>query len=291
MQKIAVFIPVYNEAETLARVLAGVIERISGLNADIIVVDDKSTDKSVEIARQFTPHVVLMESNGGVGAATRKGFEYIASRGGYDHVVKLDGDGQHNLGFFGEIIDGLHAGYDVVICSRFHPLSDQSDTPIDRILLNMIFTEILRKITSWRLTDVRSGCMGLRYEYVEKMAGNMVVSGYGIPMEILLRVWDAKPDARILEIPHPALYGGNISRKLKNKYSTEKLSEKSDRLQIAYAALLSVLESLRVPKEVILKANGFMNYRAKEASSAQVKRFSPKIVPIARTASNSAIAL
>jgi len=293
MKKIAVFIPVFNEAETLENVLGGILERTTKADTDIVVVDDKSVDNSAAIAARFTPHVITMEKNSGVGAATKRGLEYITSNGGYNYIIKLDGDGQHNLDFFGKILAGLGKGYDVVVCSRFHPSSDQTDTPIDRILLNMIFTEMLKKITGWNLTDVRSGCMGFKYEHIKNIAGDIVVSGYGIPMEILLRIWDIKPDALILEIPHPAVYGGKISEKLKTKYSTEILSEKSDRLQIAYSALLSVLKSLRVPKEKILKMNGFTNYRAAEAAKpAPARRFAPlSTAPVSRASENAAVAL
>lgn len=256
MSKVAIFIPVYNESEKLADTLSRVPKELNGKETEIIIVDDCSTDGSLAIAKKFTPHVIPLEKNSGVGVATKTGLEYIAERGGYGSVIKFDADGQHNLDFLTEVESRLQE-HDVVICSRFHPHSDQTHTPTDRILLNMIFVEMLRKITGWKLTDVRSGFMGFLFEDIQKIASDIIVPRYGIPMELLLRLWNRKPNASVFEIPHPAIYGADISKRLQRKYSSEQISDKSDRLQIAYEALLMVVESLNIPREKILEMNGF----------------------------------
>lgn len=124
----------------------------------------------------------------------------------------------------------------------------------------MIFTEMLRKITGWNLTDVRSGYMGFKADLIKKIAPKIIVERYGIPMEILLRIWNEKPNALISEISHPAVYGGNISEKLQQKYSLEEISQKSSRLQEAYSALLAVIEDMKISKEKILEINGFAKH-------------------------------
>jgi glycosyltransferase involved in cell wall biosynthesis len=257
MERIALFIPVYNEEQTLESVLERIPKSILSHPVDLIIVDDNSSDRSAEIANRFTRHLIVSEENCGVGVSTRKGFCYIAERQDYKYVLKMDGDGQHMLHFLPQIVGKLKKSADVVICSRFHPLSDQTHTPVDRILLNMIFTEMLRKITGWNLTDVRSGYMGFHAEDIRQFAEDIIVPRYGIPMEILLRLWALKPKANVCELPHPAIYGGDISDKLKEKYSTEVLVQKGDRLQMAYASLLSVVQSLEIPRERILEMNGF----------------------------------
>jgi len=173
-----------------------------------------------------------------------------------EFVVKFDGDGQHKLHLLPKVVGHLADGQDLVICSRFHPHSDQTNTPTDRILLNMLFTEMVRKITSWKLTDVRSGYMGFPARYARLLGTHLIVSRYGVPMEIILRLWNANA-TRVKDIPHPALYGPNISKKLKEKYSTETISSQADRLQMAYEALLTVIQDLQIPRELILEVNGF----------------------------------
>ncbi len=257
MKKIAIFIPVYNESEVLFSVLSKIPKEILGYKTELVIVDDNSDDNSVAIAKEFTSHVIVLPENSGVGVATKEGFKYIANKNDYEFIIKFDGDGQHDISFLYKIVNKLQKGNNIVICSRFHPLSDQSYTPVDRILLNMIFTEMLRKITGWKLTDVRSGFMGFQFCDIKKIAEKIIIPRYGIPMEILLRIWNFKPDANIYELPHPAIYGGNISNRLFQKYSTEILSQKGDRVQMAYASLLSVVEDLQIPREKILEMNGF----------------------------------
>jgi glycosyltransferase involved in cell wall biosynthesis len=256
MSKVAIFVPVHNESEKLADTLSRVPKELNGRETELIIVDDHSTDGSAMIAWDFTSHVIVLEQNSGVGVATRRGLEYIIQRGGYQTIIKFDADGQHDLRFLPEMERRLRE-YDVVICSRFHPCSDQTHTPTDRILLNMIFVEMLRKITGWDLTDVRSGFMGFRFEDVRMFASDIIVPRYGIPMELLLRLWNRKPNARVFEIPHPAIYGGNISNRLRVKYSSEEVADKADRLHMAYEALLMVVESLQIPRQRILEMNGF----------------------------------
>lgn len=144
--KIALFVPVYNEAETLPDVLSRIPQNIRGIPVDIVVADDCSIDDSVAIARKFTSHVVSSKENLGVGAITRKGLCYISDRREYGKVIKLDGDGQHDVNKI-ILVEAALDKHRVVVCSRFHPESDQTNTPVDRILLNLVFAGILRRIT------------------------------------------------------------------------------------------------------------------------------------------------
>ena len=107
---------------------------------------------------------------------------------------------------------------------------------------------------------MRSGYMGFRFELIKKIIGMLSVKRYGIPMDILLRIWGAKRDAKVHEIPHPALYDTGISNKLSEKYTSEKMTQKATRLQDAYLALLQVVEEMKIPREHILEMNGYENY-------------------------------
>lgn len=287
MSRIAILIPAHNEAESLAKVLRQIPSEIDGNKVTQIVVDDCSTDGTGEIACRFTSHVInsdwgnndhwagyyaakkiirrmlLKKKKGnGVGITTRKGFEYIISLGKFDWLIKLDGDGQHDTRFLPQVVRSLKEGSDLVICSRFHPLSDQTYTPFDRSLLNSTCTEWVKKITNWKLTDVRSGYMGFRMDLIEQITSRMIVMGYGAPMEILIRIWDKEPHVKITEIPHPAIYGGEgFSHRLTEKYKKERIKDQAIRLQQAYIALLAVLDDLNIPRETILRENGHQKSR------------------------------
>lgn len=259
-KKLAIFLPVYNESETLEALLQQIPKSVSGYKTEIIVVDDGSLDGSCEIAAKYTRHVVCLPENTGVGNATKVGFQYIKELGGFDFVVKFDADGQHRIELLKQTVKMLIDGADVVIVSRFHPESNHTFTPIDRVFLNTMFSGMMKRITGWGLTDARSGFMGLRFEDVVQIADHFIVPRYGIPMEILLRIWGIKPMADVREIPHPAIYGGDISEKLTKKYSSEKISDRTSRVEVAYGAFLDVVEDMKIPREVILQSNGFMNF-------------------------------
>jgi glycosyltransferase involved in cell wall biosynthesis len=245
--RLPVFIPAFMEQETIGRVLESIPPQIGVYTTTPVVVDDCSTDATVRIARGYTRHVVVLERNAGVGAATKRGFEYIAQKfPDSDYLIKLDGDGQHDPKLFPRIFRCLQTGSDLVIASRFHADSNDEAAPLDRVLLNRMFASALRELTGWGITDARSGYMGIRMKFVREMAPCLIVQRYGIPMEIALRIWAKNPAARVTELPHPALYGPNISRKLKEKYAAEQITEQSSRILAAYEALLLVLQDLGV---------------------------------------------
>lgn len=260
-KNIAIFVPVFNEVETLSTILSSIPGKIFNNNVTIVVVDDGSTDDSASIAASFTDHVVKLKENSGVGIATKNGLEYISNMGiDFDYLIKFDADGQHDLNFIPQIVAKLHEGHDLVVCSRFHPLSNHTHTPIDRILLNCIFSDMVKKITGWELTDVRSGYMGFRFELIKEITGMLSVKRYGIPMDILFRIWGVKKDVKVYEIPHPALYDIGISGKLNQKYTNEGATQKTTRLQDAYDALLQIVKEMKIPREYILEMNGYQNY-------------------------------
>jgi glycosyltransferase involved in cell wall biosynthesis len=261
MKQLAVFIPAFNEAETLWSLASNVPARILGCETTIVIADDYSNDGTASIAKELTPHVVCLPKNSGAGATTKAGLLYIIGLGiNFDYLAKLDGDGQHNLDLLPQLVDKLLKGSDLVIMSRFHPLSNQMHTPWDRILLNTIFSQMVSKITGWELTDVRSGYMGFNFEIIRQIAPQMIIERYGYPMELILRTWHYRPNSVVAEIPHPALYGGHISEKLIQKYALEQINQKATRLDEAFAAALQIIEDLNIPREDILQRNGYHNF-------------------------------
>lgn len=257
MRNIVIFVPTYNEAETIGKILKSVPGEILGREVKLVVSDDHSDDETVKIATDHTKYVLTSDRNSGVGVSTKRGLKFITSvLRATDYVIKFDGDGQHDLSLLPKVLGELMNGAELVICSRFHLLSNKEDTPMDRILLNATFSQIVRTITGWTLTDVRSGYMGMTFSWAKHLAERLIVPGYGIPMEIILRYWAAAPNANVVEIPHPALYGPGISEKLTRKYSSEALTAQASRLETAYQALLMVVEDLKIPREIILKING-----------------------------------
>lgn len=114
-----VAIPAWNEQESIAEVIEKI--RHHRPSADVLVVDDGSTDLTRERALSAGAAVVSLPFNVGVGGAMRTAFLY-AQRGGYQALVQVDADGQHDPADLDRVLDGL-VNADIVVGTRFHPKS------------------------------------------------------------------------------------------------------------------------------------------------------------------------
>src|SRR3954471_2255541 len=86
-------VPTYNEEGTVARVVTRIHEQAPEF--EVVVVDDGSTDATAEQAEKAGARVVRHPFNLGIGGAVQSGFTY-ALENGYDRLVQIDGDGQHD---------------------------------------------------------------------------------------------------------------------------------------------------------------------------------------------------
>lgn len=119
VQRELVAIPAWNEEGSIAGVIAKVREHRP--KAEILVVNDGSTDRTAELASKAGARVVTLPFNVGVGGAMRTAFLF-AQREGYQALVQVDADGQHDPADLDRVLDGL-ASADVVVGTRFHPNS------------------------------------------------------------------------------------------------------------------------------------------------------------------------
>ena len=116
-ERLLIIIPAWNEQITLPGVIAEIHDALP--SADILVVNDGSTDMTAAVAAHHGARVLDLPLNLGVGGAMRAGYKY-ALRNGYARTVQLDADGQHDPKDVALLIDQLNAGVsDVVIGARF----------------------------------------------------------------------------------------------------------------------------------------------------------------------------
>ncbi|HET9164339.1 MAG TPA: glycosyltransferase family 2 protein [Solirubrobacterales bacterium] len=160
-----VFIPAWNEADSVAAVIAGVRERLP--EADLLVVDDGSTDATAASAAAAGATVASLPFNQGLGAALQTGYLY-ALREGYDLCAHLDADGQHPPAEVARLLEEVRAGRaDLVIGSRFHAdAAERSEdegagedyrATISRRIGISVFRFFLTLATRQRFTDTTSG--------------------------------------------------------------------------------------------------------------------------------------
>lgn len=110
-------IPAWNESGSVAGVVEHVMSAVP--QATVLVVNDGSTDNTAEKAREAGAVTVSLPFNVGVGGAMRTAFLY-AQREGYDALVQVDADGQHNPDEIVALLTGLEDA-DIVVGTRFHP--------------------------------------------------------------------------------------------------------------------------------------------------------------------------
>lgn len=115
-KRFLVLIPAYNEQSNISFTVRDVRTVLKG--ADVLVIDDGSSDRTAEEARKAGAAVVSLPVNLGVGGAVQTGFLY-ALRNGYRSVVRLDADGQHRAKDIGAVLQQLDEGVDLVVGSRF----------------------------------------------------------------------------------------------------------------------------------------------------------------------------
>lgn len=113
--RLLVVIPAFNEMATIATVVADVRSALPC--ADLLVIDDGSSDGTARAACEAGAAVARLPFNLGVGGAMRTGYRH-AVRGGYDAVVQVDGDGQHDPRYISSLVSQL-ATHDLVIGARF----------------------------------------------------------------------------------------------------------------------------------------------------------------------------
>lgn len=154
-----VFIPAWNEEDSVAAVIADVREAIPG--ADVLVVDDGSGDATAERAREAGALVASLPFNQGLGAALQTGYLY-ALRNGYDACAHLDADGQHPAEEVARLLAEVTADHaDLVIGSRYHSgaVAESGDyrASFSRRIGIGVFRFFLTLATRQRFTDTTSG--------------------------------------------------------------------------------------------------------------------------------------
>lgn len=193
-------LPVYNEA----RHVMAVLDEVVRYSPEMLAVDDGSTDGATELlARRKDIHRITHPENRGYGAALRSAFDF-ALRGGYDVLVTIDCDGQHQpqrIPLFVATCLGTEA--DVVSGSRYlQPFPGDSRPPEQRRQINRLVTDELNCRLGLQLTDAFCGFKAYRVSSLAKV--ELTETGYAMPLEYWVQA--ARLGLAIVELPVPLVY-------------------------------------------------------------------------------------
>ena len=196
-------LPVYNEETHIQSVL----KEVRQYSGDLLVVDDGSTDRTPEIlANEPDLYVLTHEVNHGYGAALNSAFQY-AIRRGYDALVTIDCDGQHEPALIPELVaqlnptDGEPA--DIVSGSRYlEVFAGDSVPPVERREINATITEQINEMLHLSLTDAFCGLKAYRVPALKVLS----ITEFGYAMPLQLWVQAAAKGLKIVEFPVPLVY-------------------------------------------------------------------------------------
>ena len=265
-------VPVYNEQ----KYLEGVLAEVRKYSQDVLAVDDGSSDATPEILARLAAEpsnangrltVATHVQNRGYGAALLTAFEQ-AIAGGYDVLVTIDCDGQHQpkripelaRAAMGDLIEGLSAascnfvkkgpgwrddfaGADIVSGSRYlAELPEDDDAPAARRRINETITAELNQRLGLRLTDAFCGFKAYRTEALKKLS--ISEWGYAMPLEFWVKAVAA--GLSVVEAPVPRIYLDE------NRSFGGALDESDVRLQYYRLVMERTIEATHLPGPEIL---------------------------------------
>jgi len=194
-KRVVVIVPALNEE----RSVGDVVTATRGLGYDVCVVDDGSTDATAVHARAAGATVLSVPLNLGVGGALRCGFRWALANG-YDAVVQLDADGQHDPHEVTELIGAMREqNADMVVGSRFAEGAGAYDVHPARRFAMSLLARRAERATGTRVIDSTSGFRAIRRPLLDQFAANYPVEYLGDTVEALIEA--GRAGAKIVEHP------------------------------------------------------------------------------------------
>jgi glycosyltransferase involved in cell wall biosynthesis len=188
---VSIVIPTLNEEKNIRETMAGIKEVLGGYSYEIIIVDGKSTDRTVKIARRLGAKVVFDDL--GKGSALMKGF--AKAKGAI--IISMDADLSHRPSELKLLIAGIEAGYDVCMGSRFLTGGGTDDMPLLRQVGNKAFLFLVNLFFGSTYSDLCYGYRAFSRPAMRRI--HLSEKGFGIETEISIKA--KKAGLRILEIP------------------------------------------------------------------------------------------
>jgi glycosyltransferase involved in cell wall biosynthesis len=195
VRRVLIVVPALNEERSVGAVVASTRRR----GFDVCVVDDGSTDATAAAARAAGATVLQVPLNLGVGGALRCGFRWAVAQG-YDAVVQLDADGQHDPAEVEQLLRAMReTAAHMVIGSRFADGSGAYEVHSARRFAMSLLARRAERVTGTPVIDSTSGFRAIRRPLLDRFAANYPVEYLGDTVEALIEA--GRAGAKIIEHP------------------------------------------------------------------------------------------
>jgi glycosyltransferase involved in cell wall biosynthesis len=185
-----IIIPAYNEQGRVGRVIRDVNGALPG--ADVLVVDDGSTDGTVQEATVAGATVLSLPVNSGYGVALQTGYKW-GVRGGYATIGQIDADGQHRAEYLTTMLEALEReDADLIVGSRFLGRDGHYKPSFARAVGIGLFAHLTSSITHEQISDPTSGFQLMRSRVARLFCSDVYPTDY--------------PDADVLILLHRTGY-------------------------------------------------------------------------------------
>lgn len=186
---ISIVIPARNESESLEELLPKLVATFP--KAEIVLVDDGSSDNTVETGNKYSVRVVSHPYSMGNGAAIKTGVRKAT----HDVVVCMDADGQHDPGNIQKLINEIDSGYDMVVGAR----SKKSQASPARGLANRIYNSLASYMVGRSVVDLTSGFRVFKKNKFLRFI-NLLPNGFSYPTTITMAFFRAGYSVQYLPI-------------------------------------------------------------------------------------------
>ncbi len=167
---LSVILPAKNESEGLRRTLPRLRELLP--DAELIVVDDGSTDDTAQVATELGARVLSSPYSMGNGAAIKRGARAASG----DVLVFMDADGQHDPAHIPALLDRLEQGYDMAVGAR----DASGQASLQRGLANRFYNRLASWMTGHRIADLTSGFRAVRADKFREFL-HLLPNGFSYP--------------------------------------------------------------------------------------------------------------
>ncbi len=225
-KKVAIFIVAFQAERFIESVLNRIPAQLRDLFAEILVIDDSSSDLTFETAssageRLGLKNLTVLRTpyNRGYGGNQKLGYLH-AIKQGFDYVVLLHGDGQYAPEYLPQIVSVLGQDEpDALIASRMINRRDalRGGMPFYKWLGNQVLTSVENRMLGSRLSEFHSGYRAYKVEALSSIPFQLNTDDFHFDTEVLIQLLST--GRTIKEIPVPTFYGDEISRVSGLKYA------------------------------------------------------------------------